>query len=271
MKTLVWPDVHHRTQTLKTVLKNLGEGFDKRIFLGDWFDNWNDTPQHARNAAECVKELLCDPRNVFIEGNHDTAYRYNHPSYFINGCTLEKWKAINSVLNRFDWDRFKLYEIQDGFVCSHAGMCKEVFSHPIEGVTYVYLEEQCQRAVEAMRSHIIHPVYYDGTDNGGKQPYSGITWLRWGKFRPLSGINQIVGHTILDKSEVRYGRIKVSRHNGKETVVQENVKVTCEHFENNPPKPGSLCSLNFNIDTDNREFLILENGVVTRHLTLDYL
>lgn len=272
MKTLVWPDTHNRVKLLNSFLEKSGHLFEKRIFLGDYFDQWNDRPIDAHITAKFIKQLLKDPRNVLLEGNHDTAYRFDNDASYCSGYSLEKSRAINEVLSYDDWQKIKLFEFEQGFLCSHAGVHGHIFCHPIHGITLEGIKKDCDTAVDAMRSNIIHPVYADGMSNGGKARVGGITWLRWWDFMPIIGLNQIVGHTILHgKPEVSYARIKKSVYKGKESTVVENVKVTTEQFDRMPPKNGTLSSINFNIDTDNRYFIILEDGNPSIHLTLDYL
>lgn len=271
MKTFVWSDVHNRVGRLKTVLGNLKGDFDKRIFLGDWFDNFGDTPEHALRTAETLVELMQDPKNVFIEGNHDTAYRYRNLSSMCSGFTVEKSRAVNQIMGFNEWNRFKLFEEHDGFVFSHAGIGQDAFSHPIHGITMEEVAKRCQEGQDAIRSNIDHPVYFAGRANGGREPYSGITWLRWGDLKPLAGINQIVGHTPYASPQIAYGRIKKSKYNRRVRTTQENVKVDWAQFEHSPPKAGSLCSINFNLDTHNAHFITIEDGVVQIHLVLDYL
>jgi hypothetical protein len=271
MKTLVWPDVHHRTRLLESFLAKSGDKFDKRIFLGDWFDAWNDRPDDAARTARLLAELMEDSRNVFIEGNHDTAYRYGTPVSLCSGFTFEKKRFIDNHLRHHHWKRFKLFEIEQGFFCSHAGLHPSTFEHPVLGIDIEHIKKFCDEAQDCCRANIWHPVYDLGKIYDGQCQYGGITWLRWSQFEPIPGLNQIVGHSIRDEPEVSYSRIKTSKHNGKELAHVERVKVTHSHFQNYTPKAGSLASINFNLDTNNKYFATIEDGNVDICLTLDYL
>lgn len=270
MKTLVWSDVHNRTGMLETVLKNLGDGFDNRVFLGDWFDNFGDNVTDAMITARCLKKLLEDPKNLFCEGNHDTAYRFGNQASYCPGWTKEKHKGVTSILGYNDWQKFELCHFVNGFLCSHAGVHERTFQHPIKGITVDGIKEDCQKAVDAMRSNIIHPAYYDGYGLGGSK-LGGITWLRWNWFRPIPGLNQIVGHTICTQPQISYAKRKISKYKGHEKETIENVKVDWSHYLDWTPKSESVCSINYNIDTNNTHFIIIEDGVASVHLTLDYL
>jgi len=271
MKTLVWSDVHNRVNRLKTVLSNLGDDFDNRVFLGDWFDQYGDSVGDARMTAFYLKELLQDPKNFFCEGNHDTPYRFGNDASYCPGWTKEKHAGVKEILGYNDWQKFQLCHYINGFLLSHAGVHERVFQHPIRGITVEGIKEDCQKAVDALRCNTIHPVYADGMSNGGRAPVGGITWLRWWDFHPIPDLNQIVGHTICTQPEISYARRKVSKHNGQEKTTIENVKVSWSHYQDWAPKADTICSMNYNLDTCNNHFIIIEDGVASIHLTLDYL
>lgn len=271
MKVLVWPDVHHRIQLLHSFLAKNGEKFGKRIFLGDWFDQFHDKPDHAKATAIYVKELMQDDRNVFIEGNHDTSYRFQNEVSFCQGFEWDKARFINSILGRADWNRFKLFHVEQGIYCSHAGIHPSVFEHPVLGITEEVVQKECDKAVECARANIKHPVYMAGMSSGGKHPFGGINWIRWGDLYPIEGINQIVGHTPCLEPEVLYARKKVSIYNGEEKVKIEKVRVTYSHYLDWTPKKENVISRNWNLDTHNKHFAIIEDGEVTIHETVRYL
>lgn len=269
MKTLVWSDIHNRTNLIQSFLEKNGDQYAKRIFLGDYFDSFNDGPDDAARSATLVKKLLADPRNVLLEGNHDTAYRYNNRASHCPGWEREKALAVSDILRLEDWNKFKLFEFEQGFLCSHAGAHFSII-HPVLGIDVADLTKQANAAVEAMRSNIIHPFYAGFNDNG--LMYPGLTWLRWYEFHAIPGLNQIVGHTTYDSPQITYARIKKSKYadgTPKETV--EEVYANAEKFRNQPPKLEKLCSINYNIDTNNAYFAEIEDGEVSLKLTLDYL
>ncbi len=271
MKTLVWPDVHNRTELLKTFLAKNGDAFEKRIFLGDWFDQIDDNPSDALRVANLIVELGKDARNVFIEGNHDASYRYHTPFTICCGFSQNKLRAINKVMNEQDWRKFKLFEYEQGWLCSHAGVHPRIFEHPIKGLTLDSITELCKSSETPVKAGMYHRVYEMGKACGGLEPVGGINWLRWFQFKPIEGINQIVGHTTYDEPRVHYARKMKSIYKGETKEWNEYVDVHLSHFRNMPPNPNKICSWNWNIDNDNRYFAIIENGEVEIKLTLDYL
>ncbi len=279
---MVWGDVHHRTAMLQKVLQNHGDTFEKRIFLGDWFDNFHDCPDHAKRTALVLAELMEDPRNIFIEGNHDSSYRYANSEVLCSGFTWDKHRFIHSVLEKRHWDKFKLFEYDQGWLCSHAGVHTSIFEHPINGLTLEGIDKICKDGVDAVRVNIHHAVYDMGIDCGGKNRHGGINWLRWGRFEPIEGWNQIVGHTPVSKPEIIYARKKTSTHAGKTKEWIETVGVEWDHYEEFfPINTFTSCSFStFSIPKKSRFHVltispllipVIEDGEVEIQLTLDYL
>ena len=265
MKTLVWGDIHNRIEVLKSFLGKYGDRFGKRIFLGDWFDQFGDNPDQAKATAVYLVELMSDPRNVFILGNHDQCYMFHNTQNFCSGFTWDKLRFISTVLDGRHWSRFKCFEYEQGWLCSHAGAHPAVFEHPVHGINVEQMEIDCEKAIECARANFAHPALKAGISSGGNAPYGGITWLRWWELQPIKGVNQIVGHTILREPEIIYG---IEPAVG---APLRNVRVTATQFNRMPPKKDKLCSINWNIDTNNSHFAIIENGEVTIEETEDYL
>ena len=75
MKTVIIPDIHHHISQVKLIL--LHEAPDKVVFLGDWFDDFFDTPEmSADTAIWLMKRMDRHPEDVFIWGNHDKQMRH---------------------------------------------------------------------------------------------------------------------------------------------------------------------------------------------------
>jgi len=272
MQILVWPDVHHRVSLLQKVLENHGDKFEKRIFLGDWFDQFNDRTEDAGRTAEFLIKLMEDPRNIFLEGNHDTSYKYGNAVSYCSGFSFEKLRLINSILDRSHWDKFKLFHMEGNIILSHAGVHPYVFQHPVVGINKEQMEKDCEVAMQAARSNMKHPIYSAGISSGGTARFGGINWLRWWELAPIEGFDQIVGHTTVAKPEVIYLRKKNRK---KPDAPEEHwrfrtVRTQWDNYVELPPKRGVI-SMNYNIDTDNAYFIIIKDGVVDIKLTLDYL
>jgi hypothetical protein len=196
MRILIIPDVHLRLSQVKSILSKFEAGVDRVVFLGDYFDNFKETVESNIHMAKWLKIALYNPKYVFICGNHDMYYRYPQNGEVRNsGFTQQKLTAIGHVLTKEDWDRMPYYHFADNFYFAHGGIAIEVFCHPIHGFTRKYLDETIAMALVKVECGDIDYAFLPGTFHGGDRQ-GGITWLRWyDEFKPIGGINQIVGHS----------------------------------------------------------------------------
>ena len=124
MKTLVIGDIH---QKIDQVEKIISDWTDQIIFIGDYFDDFNDTVEDARRTAQWLKQSLQRPNRVHLMGNHDYNYRIRPPgAYYCTGFTLEKYEAINLELSISDWKMIKYFHHEKDdtttYWFSHAGL-----------------------------------------------------------------------------------------------------------------------------------------------------
>lgn len=191
-RTLIFPDQHHKVLWIEDFLKS--QTYTELVFLGDYFDAFNDTVTDAQRTAYWLKYALEDyPDAHFLLGNHDIAYRFPTNHYlWCSGNTKAKSESINKILTQEDWAKFKLCHYTQGFLCSHAGITKHLYSvaPAVEDI-----ENLCQDALEKASKVICTPILDVGRSRGGGRPFGGITWGDWREFEPIEGINQIVGHT----------------------------------------------------------------------------
>ena len=101
MRTLIIPDVHQKLVKLERILEN--NTFDQLISLGDWFDDFYDTPAQAKKTAERIIELYSKYGENFIWllGNHDIPYLFpgTYDYYACSGNTRDKIKTIQEVFS----------------------------------------------------------------------------------------------------------------------------------------------------------------------------
>lgn len=175
---------------------------DELVFLGDYFDSWGDTIADATKTANWLKWALDNyPNTTWLLGNHDMSYRFPWNTHLCcPGWTHLKNRAVNEILTQEDWAKFKLVHATQGFVCSHAGVLEDVFTHPINGLNISSIEAQCEEALVKAAAGIPCPTTSAGRDRGGliSLPGGGITWCDWNSLEPIPGFHQIVGHTIGD-------------------------------------------------------------------------
>lgn len=95
-----------------------------------------------------------------------------------------------------DWARFKLHHFEDGWLMSHAGIREEVFYHPMKGFNIQVVHKACRAAFQAIKTNTYSFYLGAGRARMGRQRYGGLVWLDWDEeFKPIEGVNQIVGHT----------------------------------------------------------------------------
>jgi len=234
MKSVIISDIHNRIDVADKILRK--EQPDEAIFLGDYFDQFDDTASDAERVANWLKKRLHLKGYHFLMGNHETQYRWPKcPWHKTKAGSLDKQKAIDKVLDKNDWAKM-LFAVERGnWWMTHAGLHPRLFVHAIKGFDpqrvwnkFHEAEFQCEAG--------LYTRVTDEQHHEGEEP-SGPLWLRWNKFEPIPGINQIVGHT--PQKEV--ASIIVESENPEER------------------------SINYNIDVRNRFYAILENGEVTIH------
>lgn len=220
---LIIPDIHNHVETAEELAKLYPDRTS--VFLGDYFDNWNDWAGVARTTAEWLRHSLNQPNRIHLMGNHDLPYRWN--SQTCPGFTREKKEAISKVMRQADWEQILFYHViqKDGLrplVLSHAGftLCnlyglsdnedvaratryhQEGRMHHLALKTaneYIFeIGKQSLAAKHAAEAHIDHHFLYQG-DRMGELNIGGPFWLDKDSVRnPLPGIDQIVGHSIVN-------------------------------------------------------------------------
>ncbi len=239
MKTIIISDLHNRVDWVEHALSSLLlKPYDNVIFLGDYFDDFNDTPKDVLNSAKWLKQSLSKPKRIHLYGTHDMWYRFpDNPFLQASGNTKKKSDAINHILTTKDWNLLKLYHYEQNFLFTHAG----VHSYLIEKYALknnLNTQEVINQIIKPATENALKDVETKNTNlwldagfaRGGMQIVGGITWLDWhDEFEPVPDLNQIVGHT-----ELRYPEEKITDN-----------------------------SKNYCLDTKNKHIGILENGIFT--------
>jgi len=198
---LVISDIHNRVDWIEPFLAKTPH--DQVIFLGDYFDDFNDTPEDAEKTALWLKESIQQPNRIHLWGNHDLSYFF-FPVYkwlFCPGFTNEKQKAILAILDRDEVvSKLKFWHVEGDHIFSHAGMSPKIFLKPYQDFNEEYLTE-LHRKLSTMVE--VDPRTYLGW-NQTADWYDGVTWLRWAVYtnylyEGLPGFSQVVGHTYYRK------------------------------------------------------------------------
>jgi hypothetical protein len=197
MKTIVIGDIHNYVDGIETLLDSIPH--DQVIFLGDYFDNFGDTPHIAQKTALWLINSLRHENRIHLMGNHDMPYRYSGNIYLdCPGYTTKKSAAINSTMALLEgsWDKIKFahFDHENNFIFSHAGLTEKLFPVcPINGIDLKAVEQRIIEAGEQLNkdSQARVDIFCENIDPS----YCGITWIRPFSFKPISGVTQVVGHT----------------------------------------------------------------------------
>lgn len=194
-KCLIIPDLHLQHERADQIIKH--ESADKIVFLGDYFDDWNDDYTSNCIMAEWLASSLKQPNRIHLFGNHDISYAFKHRSYKCSGYEIGKDYAINNVLKESDWRKLHLYTYVNDYLCSHAGVHNHMYQIYSNGRSLnTYLEEECKLALDdAFAGLPAHKILRAGRSRGGLETVGGIVWCDASEFVGIHGINQIFGHT----------------------------------------------------------------------------
>jgi len=255
---LVIPDIHHKTRMADAILDAPTEHhIDYIVFLGDYFDDFGDTPAISARTAEWLKESLGKPNRIHLMGNHDLHYRYWRHEYMRNpytGWTSEKARAINDVLTPGDWDKLKWFhhEPAGNWLFSHAGLHPDMLpplnSDDGEPNVCDALATACARATRALELGGRHPLFRAGLARGGKQAVGGIVWLDWhSEFVPFH-FHQVVGHTPVSRPLVCF---------------QDNDKKRLQFYdEKDAPLYKNAKLASYSLDTHLRHYAIINDDSI---------
>lgn len=192
MTTLIIPDIHNKTARAQKIIDE--NPTDRRVFLGDIYDDFGDSLQDIRETAKWHQKALADESNVFLMGNHDMFYRWpTVPQLRCSGNDYDKQVVINSVLTRQDWNKMRFFCYVDDFLLTHAGLHKSFLAKadvPLPRLAYLLRDAETE-----LISGRVMPIFQAGYQRGGDLPFGGIIWLDWAEFAPVDGLKQIVGHT----------------------------------------------------------------------------
>ena len=249
---VVIPDIHNRVGAAEAVASRYPD--HTKVFLGDYFDDYRDNPCIAKLTADWLRWSVYQPDRIHLMGNHDLPYI--RPTMFTTcpGWTRDKYAVVNKVMLEADWARLELLRIiqlDRPLILSHAGLTLasihgvadandvEVggrFEHLRELSVADHLEEINMKARNCEQA-IMGGWYHSWLAQGrrmGRPEAAGPFWLDMRDHHPVNGIDQIVGHTLID----------------------EPVKLCL-------PNATTSTSDNWFIDTASRHAVLIEDGKIT--------
>lgn len=184
MKTLIIPDIHERDLTILT--QPIADA-ERVVFLGDWFDTFNE--HRVGPMCSAIEQYIDDPRCTLLLGNHDCHYAFNHGGFMCSGYAAHTKIVVNARISDAMWRKFKLFTHVGPYLISHAGFTEGTLQ-------YARPEVEREAIDDALRGEC-GPIFGVGKVRGGWLPKGGPTWLDWNhEFIHIDGIPQIVGHTM---------------------------------------------------------------------------
>lgn len=258
-RTIVVADIHQNHAKVQKLLETME--FDRCILLGDFFDQFHDFPEDSRQTAIWLKEkVFSDPRFVVLVGNHDLSYYFAfNKNAWCSGFSHLKRQAIFEVLTYDEiLDRVKFFHVEDGFLFSHAGITNAVWKEmrmmePDGAKLLDVLPKWIERSLTGVRTLQHMPLFEAGWSRGGRQQHGGILWADWSEFSPVSGVNQIVGHTPHEVPEitVKLAGGAVKHYNAVEWAYNKHAVLAKQ-----------LQSVNYALDTHLNHFMVITDGDV---------
>jgi len=213
-------DTHGRTNWRKLLdLNDLVESnehdnilpiYDKYIFLGDYVDSFNVMDvEIKKNLLDIISLKKKYPNHIILLlGNHDIQYLFGYNKYGCSGFRPQMEWDLKDIFKK-NLDLFQLsYQIHDT-IWSHAGITEWWYKNRY----LLFFDSKKNKQFDivqskklSMLSHNINKLFEYEVDilfdvghlRGGYQVTGGPLWAdkRMLQDNPLTGINQIVGHTV---------------------------------------------------------------------------
>jgi hypothetical protein len=185
MKIICVPDVHqseHWRKLLETDLKAI----DKVVFLGDYFDCWDNVwPLQGDNFESIIRFKKSAPDKVdVLFGNHETSYLLNE---CCSGYQHDKAKKIKRMIEK-SMRFMQAVSVYDNYIFSHAGVSCEWMRFAgikdINGINPLFNENP-------------NMFRWVGPDGYGNNANEGPLWIRPESLcrTSVKGYHQIVGHS----------------------------------------------------------------------------
>lgn len=206
MKTLILPDIHHRTHIADAIYNHVKP--DNVVCLGDYMDDFGDGPVQAKATATWMRDKI-NAGWTLLFGNHDLPYFVPSSAFICPGFSKSKYNAAYMMSTEY-WGQMRFWTFVGPWLLSHAGL-SEHWAHPIHGLDKDYLTE-LERTISWEVSSGMEPaiVAACGRSRGGGDLFPGCLWQDWYEFVPVRGVSQIVGHTPHLSPQLRIGKNSIN-------------------------------------------------------------
>jgi hypothetical protein len=203
--TLIVPDIHHNWRDAEKIIAAVPH--DEVLFLGDYFDDFNDTPEMVRETCDWLQSSVEKPNRIHLFGNHDIHYAFAYRTFQCAGYEQWKYFIIHDTVPRSVWDKVKWFHVLDNtWLVSHGGLHKSNLPADIRklhedrpkflGAITEYLDLEIRKGFQHGANNKSFWIFNAGRGRGGMQPVGGIIWCDFEtEFHPIKGLHQILGHT----------------------------------------------------------------------------
>lgn len=230
MKSLVIPDVHNDHTLAERIIAAVKP--EHTYFLGDYFDNFNDTHEEIDDTADWLKWSVTQKDRTHLMGNHDIHYRFaQNVGVRCSGYEDGKSVIINKRLKPEHWNSIKFFAYVGDWLLSHAGV-HPYWIDPVkfrndEPVTISKddlikkLEIDSIECVKELNKNRGHWFAFAGWARSRSPFVGGLLWCDFNdEFEPIRGIHQIIGHTP-SRTDIRW---RVLKSNDKAVFAPKGAK-----------------------------------------------
>lgn len=224
---MILSDIHNKHDIAEEIISR--ENPDKIIFLGDYFDDFDDTTNDAENTSQWLAKSLQQKNRIHLIGNHDLNYMTYNPKFKCTGYDILKHETINN--NKIPWNKLKLYHQIDDWLFTHAGLSNTFYiQQKTKSDSLQTILIRSKNDLDNLDNlNYYHHFLQIGMIRGGTNFVGGIVWCDYSEFVDIPGLRQMFGHTRGD-------------------TVRHKKSIDSEHY----------C-----IDTSLRHYAIYHNGTMT--------
>ncbi len=210
MKLLVIPDIHNKWEIAEKIIAK--EQIEDIVFLGDYFDSYDDDPVIARKTALWLKASLAIKGRIHLWGNHDLAYFSANMHAECPGHDGIKQLLVSEVLQYKHWSKLRFFYFNKGWLFTHAGLHRNwVRDLPLDALPDFLQRQSCLCHRALAEKHVHHWFMTRSDLRGGSQfvRYGGILWCDHFEFVPITGVKQIFGHTTIHQVGNDFARLRI--------------------------------------------------------------
>ncbi|WP_162604759.1 metallophosphoesterase [Geomonas ferrireducens] len=201
-------DIHGNLEKVQAFLEYQPD--HEHIALGDYLDSpWESLERQLR-----ALQLLMESPAVLLWGNHDLHYLVP-PPFRCSG--IQYRETVLQEIIEANHRRFVAAYVADGWLCTHSGCSTKITrGDPPEQIA--------TRINEAMNAWLYHgerhSIFDIGIARDGSAALGGCFWfdLRQEKLWLDTGIQQIFGHTSLQKPEVAENYVALNTEGNRDNV-----------------------------------------------------